>query len=240
MSGLSVRFRAFALVLAGVGGLGLTKAPAVGHRLEVGPRPGGPLAADVLSRDSLLIGTVSRAQAPVRLTWPAPGAETGWFGELRAGHVHPGTDIDGETGDPIYAAGKGAVVWAGAAPAGYAGYGTIVEIDHGQGVHTLYAHLSRTNVAVGDYVPAGVLIGAIGTSGNVTGSHLHFEVRVAGKQVDPEDWLPPRQAAVTTATTTAAPSTTVPRTSSTVAKPSSPAPLGRGTVTGTRSHPHAG
>jgi murein DD-endopeptidase MepM/ murein hydrolase activator NlpD len=188
---MSVRFRAFVLVLVALGGLGLSMAPAVGHRSELGPRPGGPVAMDLLSPDRLMID-VSRALEPVHLSWPADGAKTGWFGEVRSGHLHPGVDVDGTTGDPIHAAGKGVVVWAGAAPSGYSGYGTIVEIDHGQGVHTLYAHLSRVTVAVGDYLQPGAPIGAMGTSGNVTGSHLHFEVRVGGTAVDPEDWLPPR------------------------------------------------
>jgi murein DD-endopeptidase MepM/ murein hydrolase activator NlpD len=193
MSGLSLRFRAFALVTIALASFASTLglAPAAGHRSEVGPRPGGPLALDLLDRDHLVI-EASRNTEPVHLTWPADGLKTGWFGEARGGHSHPGVDVDGETGDTIWAAGRGVVVAAGPAPSGYSGYGTIVEIDHGQGIKTLYAHLSRTDVAVGDLVDTSTVIGAMGTSGNVTGSHLHFEVRVGDKPVDPEDWLPPR------------------------------------------------
>jgi murein DD-endopeptidase MepM/ murein hydrolase activator NlpD len=191
MTDLSVRFRAFALAFAVIAALGLSMAPAVGHRDEIGPRPGGPLATDAIDAARLVI-PVSRAVDPVRLAWPADGLRTGWFGEVRAGHLHPGTDIDGETGDAVWSAGRGTVIWSGPAPAGYSGYGTMVEIDHGQGVHTLYAHLSRLDVVTGQYVQQGDAVGAIGTTGNVTGSHLHFEVRVGGTPVDPEDWLPPR------------------------------------------------
>jgi murein DD-endopeptidase MepM/ murein hydrolase activator NlpD len=193
MSGLSLRFRASAVVIIALAAFGssLGLAPAVGHRSELGPRSGGPLAVDLLDRDRLMID-VSRSVEPVHLVWPADGLKTGWFGEGRGSHSHPGVDVDGDTGDPVWAAGRGAVIAAGPAPAGYSGYGTIVEIDHGQGIKTLYAHLSRVDVAVGDLVDARTVLGAMGTSGNVTGSHLHFEVRVGDKPVDPEDWLPPR------------------------------------------------
>jgi murein DD-endopeptidase MepM/ murein hydrolase activator NlpD len=134
----------------------------------------------------------ARGAEPLRLSWPADGLRTGWFGEVRAHHLHPGVDIDGETGDPVWAAGPGTVAWAGPAPTGYGGYGTIVDVDHGDNVHTLYAHLSRLDVVTGQVVETGTHVGAMGTSGSVTGSHLHFEVRVNGTPVDPEDWLPVR------------------------------------------------
>ena len=193
MSVLSRRLRAFVLALAFAAGLGLSLAPSAGHRQEheVVPVAAGPLIPDALDRDRLVI-TASRDVEPVRLLWPADGLRTGWWGEARSSHLHPGVDVDGETGDPVWSAGKGSVVWAGPAPAGYSGYGTMVEIDHGQGVVTLYAHLSRIDVEPGQFLQAGDQIGAMGTTGNVTGSHLHFEVKVGGQRVDPEDWLPPR------------------------------------------------
>ena len=136
----------------------------------------------------------SRSRKPVnppsRLAWPTPGPLTSIWGE---GRNHPGVDLDGETGDPIMAAGPGVVTVAGAAPQGYGGYGLMVIIDHGEGVSTLYSHLSAVGVAVNDVVEGGDLIGAIGTTGAVTGSHLHFEVRVNGVPVDPEPWLPPKE-----------------------------------------------
>jgi murein DD-endopeptidase MepM/ murein hydrolase activator NlpD len=124
-----------------------------------------------------------------RLAWPAPGAITSPFGGARH---HPGIDIDGVTGDPVVAAGAGTVMLAGGAPAGYSGYGNVVMIDHGNGIATLYAHLSRVDVAMGQAVAQGQQVGAIGATGLAFGDHLHFEVREAGKPVDPMLWLPAR------------------------------------------------
>jgi murein DD-endopeptidase MepM/ murein hydrolase activator NlpD len=133
---------------------------------------------------------VSRSSAaPTSISWPAPGAITSPFGDHRN---HPGIDIDGETGDPVLAAGNGTVTMAGQAPGGFGGYGIVVAIDHGGGLMTLYAHLSKVAVSMGQPVLAGQLIGAIGMTGLATGSHLHFELRVAGKPVDPMPWLPAR------------------------------------------------
>ena len=131
----------------------------------------------------------SRDAARARFVRPAPGPMTGWWGERRRGHLHTGMDINGETGDPVVAAAYGTVSHAGPAPKGYSGYGNLVIIDHA-GFQTAYAHLSRVNVTVGQIVDPGTLIGAIGTSGSVTGSHLHFEVRINGKPVDPKSVIP--------------------------------------------------
>ena len=123
------------------------------------------------------------------LVWPAPGKITSPFGDHRG---HPGIDIDGVTGDPVVAAGAGTVLLAGMAPAGYGGYGNVVMIDHGGGIGTLYAHLSRVDVTMGQSVQQGQQVGAIGATGIATGDHLHFEVRVANRPVDPMPWLPAR------------------------------------------------
>ena len=135
--------------------------------------------------------TASRAAAErARKVWPAQGGLTGWWAEPRGGRFHMGIDIDGETGDEIYAMTVGVVSHAGPAPQGYGGYGNTVIIDH-DGYQTLYAHLSRVDVTAGTKVVAGQIIGLMGTTGNVTGSHLHFEARVDGKQIDPKHVLPP-------------------------------------------------
>lgn len=126
------------------------------------------------------------------IVWPARGVLTGWFGEHRGSERHPGLDIGGPTGDPVVAATAGRVTVAGPAPAGYAGYGTVVMVDQGEGLVAIYAHLSRVAVRRGDEITPGQRIGAIGTTGNVTGSHLHFELRRRGVAVDPARWLPPR------------------------------------------------
>ncbi len=129
------------------------------------------------------------AATPGTFQRPARGAVTGVFGERRRSHIHPGTDFDGETGDPVVSAAGGTVIHAGQAPDGYSGYGLMVLIDHGSGVTTLYAHLSRIGVRSGTSIGAGDYVGAIGSTGNVTGSHLHFEVRMGDRPVNPMNWL---------------------------------------------------
>jgi murein DD-endopeptidase MepM/ murein hydrolase activator NlpD len=118
--------------------------------------------------------------------WPLRGAITGPYGGRRH---HPGLDIDGNTGDPVRASASGVVRIAGRAPSGYSGYGNIVLIDHGNGIATLYAHLSRVAVRPGQSVGTGTYIGAVGTTGHSTGSHLHFEVRRGGATTNPAAWL---------------------------------------------------
>lgn len=132
----------------------------------------------------------SRSQA-ARLServWPARGAHTGWWGERRGGRAHAGLDIDGDSGDPIVAAAHGTVSHAGPAPSGYSGYGLMVVIDHGS-FSTLYAHLDRVDVVAGQIVDARHGIGVMGTTGSVTGSHLHFETRVGGVPVNPARFM---------------------------------------------------
>jgi len=126
------------------------------------------------------------------IVWPARGVLTGWFGERRGARRHPGVDIDGATGDEVAAAAAGRVVVAGPAPAGYAGYGTVVIIDHTDGLTSISAHLSNTAVKAGQQVEPGQRVGSVGTTGNVTGSHLHFELRRGGGAIDPKGWLPRR------------------------------------------------
>ena len=98
---------------------------------------------------------------------------------------HSGLDFKGPTGAPIYAAAKGRVSFAG----WKAGYGKTIEIDHGNGLMTRYAHMSRHNAVLGQSVAAGDRIGAIGSTGRSTGAHLHFEVRVNQRAVNPKPFL---------------------------------------------------
>lgn len=100
---------------------------------------------------------------------------------------HLGIDIAGGTGDPVVASDSGVIVFAGWATGGY---GFMVMIDHGNGYQTVYAHLSAVGVGCGQSVYQGGYIGAIGSTGNSTGSHLHFEVRVYGQFVNPWHVLP--------------------------------------------------
>lgn len=117
-------------------------------------------------------------------TWPVRGAVTSSYGRRGRG-FHSGMDIDGNTGDPIRAAKSGSV----AAFSCGSGYGTCVVIDHGGGVSSLYAHMSRRSVGSGS-VSAGQVIGFVGCTGSCTGSHLHFEVRVNGSPRNPRSFLP--------------------------------------------------
>lgn len=103
--------------------------------------------------------------------------------------AHRGVDLAAPRGTPILAMAPGRVIRAGW---GLTGYGRWVVIDHGNGYKSLYAHCSRVDVEVGDHVRAGQRIAAIGATGRATGSHLHFEIRLNDRPIDPEPLLPPR------------------------------------------------
>ena len=114
-----------------------------------------------------------------------------------ASGFHEGVDIPSPTGTPVRAAADGMVVrsgWAG-------GYGNLVEIDHGGGMVTRYGHLSTIYAGPLASVRRGETIGAVGSTGRSTGSHLHYEVRIDGRAVDPGQWL----AGVVTMTRTVTP-----------------------------------
>jgi len=98
---------------------------------------------------------------------------------------HPGLDFKGPIGAPIYAAAKGKVSFVGQR----SGYGNCVEIDHGGGLVTRYAHMSGFRTRIGTAVNAGALIGVIGSTGRSTGPHLHFEVRINDHPVNPRPFL---------------------------------------------------
>jgi murein DD-endopeptidase MepM/ murein hydrolase activator NlpD len=100
---------------------------------------------------------------------------------LKRRRMHRGIDFAARRGTPVLAAGSGVVTFAGRQN----GYGQLIIIDHGHGLTTRYGHLRRIKVNVGDRVAPGQTIGQVGSSGRATGPHLHFEVRVAGKAVDP-------------------------------------------------------
>ena len=98
---------------------------------------------------------------------------------------HPGLDFRGPIGAPIYAAAKGQVSFVGQK----SGYGNCVEVSHGNGLVTRYAHMSAFRTQLGHIVNAGELIGAIGSTGRSTGPHLHFEVRINDQPVNPRPFL---------------------------------------------------
>ncbi|WP_299195713.1 peptidoglycan DD-metalloendopeptidase family protein [uncultured Erythrobacter sp.] len=103
----------------------------------------------------------------------------------RRSAMHSGIDFKGAYGSPIMAAATGEVTFAG----WKSGYGKVVEISHGNGIMTRYAHMSRIDVAVGQSVDAGQTVGGLGSTGRSTGPHLHFEVRVNGRPVNPRPFL---------------------------------------------------
>jgi len=120
------------------------------------------------------------AKGQYRLT-----ARFGQHGGYWSSGVHSGLDFAGSVGTGIRAAASGTVT-----STGYEGaYGNRVVIDHGNGVETTYNHLSSISVSTGQKVTAGDRIGSLGSTGNSTGPHLHFEVSKGGKFVDPEGWL---------------------------------------------------
>ena len=101
--------------------------------------------------------------------------------------IHTGIDLAAPMGTPVYATADGIVdrsEWNDG------GYGNLVEIDHGQGIQTRYGHLSQRIAQAGQFVHRGDLIGLVGSTGRSTGSHLHYEVRVAGRAIDPIPFVP--------------------------------------------------
>ena len=103
----------------------------------------------------------------------------------RWGRQHSGLDMALAAGSPVYAAKGGTVTWSGYKDS----YGNLAIIDHGGGMETYYAHCSRLDVEAGQEITAGQQIAAVGSTGNSTGPHLHFEVRVDGVAQDPAPWL---------------------------------------------------
>lgn len=100
-------------------------------------------------------------------------------------HMHAGVDIPGPVGTPVYATADGTVDRAERA----SGYGNLVEIDHGKGIATRYGHLSKILIASGAHVHRGQLIALMGSTGRSTGPHLHYEVRIDGRAVNPAPFL---------------------------------------------------
>lgn len=154
---------------------------------------------------SWIVPQIARGKAGVSKSVYGPGAcegsydgayGSGWFAWPSASHVlsgndfwsgHLGIDIAAFVGDAVYASDNGVIVFAGWSTGGY---GNMVMIDHGNGYQTVYGHMSSVAVSCGQSVYQGQYIGAAGSTGNSTGSHLHFEIRLYGQFINPWYVLP--------------------------------------------------
>ena len=142
-----------------------------------------------------IVNSTIAKRTPVRhwqlpMLRPVPGAISSLFGVQRMFNgvprsSHKGLDLRAAEGDPIKACASGTVVLA----ADHFFSGNVVYIDHGLGVFTVYCHMSKINVAEGDFVKAGDLVGLIGSTGRVTGPHLHLSAIVLSTSVDPDALL---------------------------------------------------
>ena len=164
---------------------------------------GGPLAplqfstrgeapsADALRANQILgamdrinVYRIAAEQLPFAMPVFSNFRYTSGFGQ-RWGRLHAGSDFAGPVGTPVYATADGVVVDAGWS----SGYGRLIKIRHANGVETRYAHLSRIRVNKGDRVSRGDRIGDMGNSGRSTGPHLHYEIRVDGRPVNPMTFI---------------------------------------------------
>lgn len=117
------------------------------------------------------------SQIPVEFSYMSQGFHS----------YHPGIDLASEIGDPIKPIMTGTVEQAGRT---YDGYGNMILIDHGNGLESLYAHLSKIEVKIGDIVNMNTIIGLVGITGHTTGPHLHLEIHQDGVPVNPLSYLP--------------------------------------------------
>ena len=175
----------------------------VNRQLEAEDEAAAAIQADIEKKQAEL--EAQRQQQNVTLSvsstgfqWPLPASNlklTSAFGYrihpvTHVPHSHTGIDVSATTGTPITAAKSGQVIISEKGTGSTWSYGEYVVIDHGDGTTTLYAHMSYRAVSEGQIVTQGQYIGDVGATGNVTGPHLHFEVRKNGQRVDPEECFP--------------------------------------------------
>jgi murein DD-endopeptidase MepM/ murein hydrolase activator NlpD len=152
--------------------------PKVVTRATTGSGAGAPALGSCSEAGGGLFGTGS-------FIWPA---NSHWVSGYNYSAWHRGLDLNGRLGDAVYASDSGFVVYAGWSPVGY---GNLIVIDHANGWQTWYAHLSTIYVTCGQDVWQGVTIGAVGSTGNSSGPHLHFETRYQAELPNPFNVLPP-------------------------------------------------
>lgn len=147
---------------------------------------GGGAPSELITANSQL----DKSSASKPSIWPTSGEITSPFGWRNSPwgsgrELHPGLDIANSLGTPIVATADGVVAQCGLA----GGYGNVVQIDHGNGITTIYGHNSRFAVSVGQQVKKGQIIAYMGSTGRSTGPHSHYEVRENGTAVDPMAYL---------------------------------------------------
>ncbi len=160
---------------------------------------GGPLDPEEAAEDEAemerQLKAIQATSNPANLPtiWAHSGKINNEFGFRRnpfggrAYEFHAGMDVDGERGEIVIAPAGGVVTEAG----WKGGYGQMIEIDHGNGLKTRYGHLSRIGVSAGDTLTRGQAIGQVGSTGRSTGPHLHYELRLNDRPINPRRFLPP-------------------------------------------------
>jgi murein DD-endopeptidase MepM/ murein hydrolase activator NlpD len=160
---------------------------------------GGPLSLAEMDPEDAEIEKQLRAiqatsnQAYIPAMWAHMGKINNEFGFRRSPfggrtyEFHAGMDIDGERGDQVVAPANGLVTEAG----WKGGYGNMIEIDHGNGLKTRYGHLSKIDVEVGEQISRGQIMAFVGSTGRSTGPHLHYELRLNDRPINPRRFLPP-------------------------------------------------
>jgi len=160
---------------------------------------GGPVDTDNMDPEDAEIEKqlrtiqVTSNQANIPSIWAHMGKINNEFGFRRnpfggrTYEFHAGMDIDGERGDEVFAPANGVVTEAG----WKGGYGNMVEVDHGNGLKTRYGHLSKIDVNIGDPVSRGQVMAFVGSTGRSTGPHLHYELRLNDRPINPRRFLPP-------------------------------------------------
>lgn len=141
-------------------------------------------AAKEMIEDSKTIAKINDVKI---FSLPVIGSITSRYGEVSSlrSHIHGGLDIAATTGTDIKAVSNGVVTYA----SNCGGYGNLVKIDHGNGVETYYGHCSKIYVKIGQEVEAGDVIASVGSTGYSTGPHLHFEIRIEGNTINPQNYV---------------------------------------------------